>query len=257
MITAYYKSALAAFVYTDRKRHLLPVAAIAANLARVSRVHSFKRPASVFSFAFRHCEKASPGHIADCLREMVLFQHPANVQILDCDRVKSPDQIARYLIVKILATSRNLQMRPGDFDSLLGAPVRSPFLARKSPLLSLQIVQGVFEIARILNLFSVRERGETANADINANGLSGWRRWCRFRYLANNKSIPAVNSTRDPKLFALSFDRAGESNSTCADAGNCKFVPFDRASPFLLVLLRESAIAVLALESGESRFLSI
>jgi hypothetical protein len=54
MITAYYKSALAAFVYTNRKRHLLPVGAIAAILARVSRVHSFKRPASVFSFAFRH-----------------------------------------------------------------------------------------------------------------------------------------------------------------------------------------------------------
>jgi hypothetical protein len=63
MITAYYKSALCAFVDTNRKRHLLPVAAIAANLARVSWRRPFKRPASVFSFAFRHIEKAPPSHI--------------------------------------------------------------------------------------------------------------------------------------------------------------------------------------------------
>src|SRR5215475_11277013 len=35
-------------------RHLLPVAAVAANLARISWIYSFKRPGSVLSFAFRH-----------------------------------------------------------------------------------------------------------------------------------------------------------------------------------------------------------
>ena len=91
MITAYYKSALIAFVYSNSERHLLPVAAIAASLTRVSRVRSFKRPASVLSFAFRYREKASPGHVADRLREAMVFHHPSNVQILDCDRVESPD----------------------------------------------------------------------------------------------------------------------------------------------------------------------
>src|SRR5262245_39301544 len=101
MITANYKTALLAFVNTKGERHLLPVAAIAANLTRVSGIHSFKPPASVFSFAFRHCEKASPGHVADCLREMVILDHPANVQIFDRDRVKATDQIERYLVMEI------------------------------------------------------------------------------------------------------------------------------------------------------------
>jgi hypothetical protein len=257
MITAYYCPALATFVDTDRKRHLLPVAAVAANLARVSWVYSFKRPASVFSFAFRHRERASPCHIADCSGETAILDHPANVQIFDRDHVKTSDQIGRYLMVKIFATARHFQMRFGDFDSLLRAPLRSLLSARKSPLLSLQLVQGALEMAWIVDLFAVRERGETANADIYANGLSGRRHWLRFGRLANNQSIPAVDTTRDPKLFALSFNRAGEPDATCADTGNCEFVAFDRARPNLLVFLRESVIPVLALESGKSRFLSI
>src|SRR5215475_12162227 len=118
MIATYYISTPGAFVDTNGEWHLLPVAAIAANLARVSWVHSFKRPASVLSFAFRYREKASPGHVADGLREAAFFHHPPNVQILDRDRVKTPDQIGRYLVVKILATARYFQVRLGYFDSL-------------------------------------------------------------------------------------------------------------------------------------------
>src|SRR5262245_32949535 len=48
MVTTQYKSALTAFVDTHGERHFLSVPAPAANLARVSWVNSFKRPASVF-----------------------------------------------------------------------------------------------------------------------------------------------------------------------------------------------------------------
>src|SRR5215475_15019578 len=111
MIATYYISTPGAFVDTNGERHILPVAAIAANLTRVSWVHSFKRPASVLSFAFRYCEKASPGHVADGLREVMVFHHPSNVQIFDRDSVKSSYKIGRYLVVKILATARYFQMR--------------------------------------------------------------------------------------------------------------------------------------------------
>src|SRR5215813_11764431 len=97
MITAYYKIAFAAFVYSNGEQHLLPLPAITANLARVSRIDSFKRPASVLSFAFRHREKAPPSHIADCLGETAILDHPANVQILDRDHVKTSNQIASNL----------------------------------------------------------------------------------------------------------------------------------------------------------------
>jgi hypothetical protein len=151
MITTTDKSALLTFVNSNRQGHFLLVAAIAANLTRVSWVHSFKRPASVFSFAFRYLEKPSPGHVADCLREARVFHHPSNVQIFNCDHVKSSYKIGRYLVLKIIATARYFQVRLGDYDSLFGAPLRSHFLARKPPLLSLQLLQRVLEMARILD----------------------------------------------------------------------------------------------------------
>jgi hypothetical protein len=136
MVTTYYNPALIAYIDTHGERHFLSVTAPAANLARVSWVYSFKRPASVFGFAFRHREKASPGHIADCLGEMAIPDHPANVQIFDRDRIKASDQIGRNLVVEILATARDFQVRTGYFDSLLRTPFRSLLFARKPPLLS-------------------------------------------------------------------------------------------------------------------------
>jgi hypothetical protein len=55
----------------------------------------------------------------------------------------------------------------------------------------------------------------------------------------------------------LPFDRAGKPDATGSNAGNRKFVAFDRAGQDLLVFLRESVIAVFALESGKARLLSI
>jgi hypothetical protein len=159
-------------------------------------------------------------------------------------------------VLEILATARDFQVRFGDFDSLLRSPFRSLLFARKSPLLSLQIIQRVLEMARVLDLLAVRECGEGRNADIYADSLPGWRQGFWFRHLTDQKSIPTVNAARDPKLFASSFDRAGEPDTTASDSGNFELVAFDRARSDFLVFLREGVIAVLALESGESRFLS-
>jgi hypothetical protein len=67
------------FLRAKRARHerrLLSVAAFTTNLARVSRINSFKRPASNFSFAFRHREKASPSLVTDRLGEMAILDYP-------------------------------------------------------------------------------------------------------------------------------------------------------------------------------------
>jgi hypothetical protein len=252
MVTTYYKPALSAFVDTHRERHFLFVTASAAYLARVFWRDSFKLPASLFSFAFRHCEKASPSYIADCLGEMAIPDHPANVQIFHRDRVIASDQIGRNLVVEILPTPRDFQMRFGDFDSLLRTPSRSLLFARKPPLLSLQIIQRVLVMARVLDLFAVRECGEGRNADIYPDSLSGWRQGFGFRHLTDQKRIPTINAARDPNLFALSFNWAGEPDTTASNSGNCEFVAFDWARSDFLVFLRKRVIAVFALESGKA-----
>lgn len=252
MVTSYYNPALSAFVDTHRERHFLFVTAPAAYLARVSWRDSFKPPASLFSFAFRYCEKSPPSYIADCLREMVIPDHPAYVQIFHRDRVKASDQIGRYLVVEILPTPRHFQMRTGYFDSLLRTPFRSFLFARKPTLLSLQIIQRVLVMTWVVDLFAVRECGEGRNAGIYPDSLSGWRQGFRLRDFTDQKRIPTVNAARDPKLFALSFNWTGEPDTAASNSGNCELVAFDWARSDFLVFLREGVIAVFALESGKA-----
>jgi hypothetical protein len=257
MITAYYKPALAAFVNANGERHLLPVPTSAANLARVSWVNFFKRPASVFSFAFRHRKKVSPGNIVDCLREMMVFDHPANVQVFDRDHVEASDQISRNLVVKIFATARDLQMRIGDLCPLLLAPLRPLLFARKPFLLSLQVIQRALEMAWVFNIFAVRERGETCNPDIHANGLTSRRQWLGLGYLANKQSIPSINTACDGKLFALPFDRTAQPDATGANARDSEFIALERAGSDAFVFLGESVIAIPPFESWKARVLSV
>src|SRR5262249_5837788 len=68
----------------------------------------------------------------------------------------------------------------------------------------------------------------------------------------HQKRIPTINAARDPKLFTLSFNRAGEPDTTASNPGNFEFVAFDRARSDFLVFLREGVIAVFALESGKA-----
>jgi hypothetical protein len=181
MVTATDKSALLAFEDTNRQRHLLPVAAIAASLTRVSGVHSFKRPAGAFSLAFRYREELPPCHVKNGLCKTVVFHHPANVQILDGDSVKPFHQLRRYFVVKMLARSVYSQVAECDFPAI----VTALDLARQSPLLSLELRRRLFDMARVGDFFAGRERREARDADIHADSFSGFRERRGFLYFAN------------------------------------------------------------------------
>src|SRR5262249_44446469 len=191
----------------------LPVAAVAASLTRVSGVHSFKRPASVFSFAFRYCEKLPPGHVKNGLCKMVVLHHPANVQVFDGDPVEAFDQLRRLFVVKMLARSLYSQVSERDFAASLPAILTALYLAGEASLLSRKLVRRRRGMARVGDLCAGRARRKTLNADILSDGLSGFGERRGFRYFANQQSIPAVDAPGDSQLLATSFHRAAESDS--------------------------------------------
>jgi hypothetical protein len=154
MISVTDKPALFAFVNTNRQGNLLPVAAIAASLTRVSGVDSFKRPASVLSFAFRYCEKLPPGHVKNGLCKMAVLHHPANVQIFDGDPVKTMRQFRRLFVVKMFARSLYPQVPERDFPASFPAVLTALYLAGQSSLLSRKLIGRLFEMAGVGDLFA-------------------------------------------------------------------------------------------------------
>jgi hypothetical protein len=110
MVTINYQPALLAHEGANRQRHLLSVTAAAAILRSVARILSFYRAASVRSFARQDAKEWSPCHIIDGLGEMVMADHPANVQVFDRDPVKAGDQFLSLLVMKIFAAARHFKM---------------------------------------------------------------------------------------------------------------------------------------------------
>ena len=256
MITTTDKSALLAFVNSNRQGHLLFVTAVAASLTRVSRVHSFKRPAGAFSLAFRYCEKLPPGHVKNGLCKTVVFHHPSNVQVFDGDPVKALDQFRRLFVVKMFARPLDSQVSERDFAASLPAILTALYLAGQPLLLSRKLARRLFEMARVGDLFAGRERRKTLNADIHADSLTGWRKRRRFRHLAYQQHVPTISATRNSQLLTTAFDGPAKSYAASPDAGDCQLIALDGAGSHFLVFLRESVIAVTTLESGKPRFLS-
>jgi len=257
MISTDHKSALLAFVNTNRKGHLLLVAASAANLTRVSWVNSFKPTPSVFSFGFGDLEKLTPGYIANCFRKTVVLDHPANVQILDGDPVKFLNQFRRFFVVKMLARSPDSQMSERDFLTGFLAICATLFLSRQVALLARELIFRRLEIARVINLLARAESGETGDSNIHADSLSGCGQGLRFRKIAHQQRIPTVSSARDPELLDLAFKRAAYPDAATTDARNREFVTLQWAGALLLNLLREGMIPVTRFEPGKARFLAV
>jgi hypothetical protein len=172
MISITDKSALLAFVNPNRQGHLLPVAAVATSLTRVSGVHSFKRPAGAFSLAFRYREKLSPGHVDNSLCETMVLHHPSNVQILNGDSVKAFDQLRRHFVVKMFARSLYAQVSERDFTASLSTILTTLYLAGEAPLLSRKLGSHLFETSRVCDLFTGADGCKALNANIHANSLS-------------------------------------------------------------------------------------
>src|SRR5215471_6007041 len=256
MVTTTDKSALLAFEDSNRQRHLLPMAAFAASLTRVSGVHSFKPPAGAFSLAFRYREKLPPGHVKNSLCKMAVLHHPANVQILDGDSVKPLDQLRRHFVVKMLARSVYYQVAERDFPASLPAILTALYLTRQSPLLSRESRRRLFEMARVGDFFASAECSEARDADVHADSLSGRGSRRGFRYFANYQSVPAVSAPRDSQLLATALNRTGKPHTASPNPGNSQLVAFDRTRPDFLVFLGKGVVSVTALESWEARVLS-
>src|SRR5262245_56353332 len=256
MITVTDKSALLAFVDANRQWHLLPVAAVAASLTRVSGRHSFKCPAGAFSLAFRYCEKLPPGHVKNGLCKMAVLHHRANVQVFHGDPVEAFDQLRRFFMVKMLARALYPQVPERDFATSLPAILTALYFAGQAPLLSRKLVSRLIEMARVCDLFASREGRKTLNADIHSDSLSGFGERRGFRYFANQQSMPAIGAPGDSQLLAAAFHRAAKSYAASPHARNSQLIAIDGARSHFLVFLRESVIAVTALESGKPRVLS-
>lgn len=255
MVTVNCKMAITTLINSQRKRHLLPGSAPAAILAGVRGVHFFKRPSSVFSFGFRYVEKVPPRHVIDGFGEMVVLDHPVDVQGFNLDSVEAVYNIPRNFMVKVFSTIGDALMFERNYPPGF-APVRAAFdFAGKFTLRLCQFGSGFLQVARVGDGFTVRQSGKICYARVNPDTQAGNRQRRGFFHLAHQADVPTAGTSGNSQLFNRAFNFTREAHAATTNTRHKQFVALQRAFMARVNLLAETIVAVFAFESGKAGFL--
>ena len=254
MVTVDFKRAITTLKNTNTERHLLTPSTTAAFLTCVTWVNRFKRPSSVFSFGFRYLEKVTPRHIGNSFGEMVVLNHPANVEGFDGNSVKASHQIMRNFVVKVFSAIRNALMFQRNHTPC-SAPVRATLLFPGQSLLrQCQLTGGFLQVARVGDGFTIRQSGKVRYAGVKANAQAGPGQRFTAGRLTDQADIPTRSAARDAKLLNFAFHGSGQADAATADARHGQLIAVQRATSTRFQFLAESVVALLAFEARKASF---
>ncbi len=204
------------------------ISALGAILRRVGRIHFDYLTAGAFSLARKDRNELTPSGVTDALGEMMIFHHPAHVQVFDGDRIELSHDIERRLVVKVRTLALNLPMfLPKQFDRLTSAVTSLIRSARDCAPGRLQFSFGYAVVFRVLNYFTRAQRGKVLNADIDAKVVTGLRKESGLILFDGEDHRPAIRLTFNRAGLACSFHRTRKPDATRSYFGEMELVAFE------------------------------
>ena len=246
--------AITTLINSNRERHFLPRSARAAILACVRGVDLFKRPSSIFSFGFRYLEKVTPGHIIDGFSEMVVLDHPVDIQGFNLDGVKSFNQVMANFVMKVFSTIGDALMFQCNYATGASAVRAALRFAGKSLLRQLEFSAGFLQRARVGNSFPVRERGKVGYASVNPDAQASLGERRGLVHFTHQADIPTGSASGYSQLFNCTRNFAREAHAATAHTRDIQFIPLQRAFLARVNLLAETIVTVFAFEARKASF---
>lgn len=193
----------------------------------------------------QHSSELSKARASNMLGEATITNHPAHVQILDCQNIEPSHEIGCQLVETVFAAVRNVRLLTSDLE-LLPSPSSASFYApRQNSLQPCELFSMLGCVPWVGDSLPGGERCQPRDSKINPDlPTSLWERdFVRFiQTKAHEVSPSTVLGYRDGCGFAREF--AAPSNAEATDLGNCKIavlgVPFktvDRVFGGLLSML--------------------
>ena len=219
------KTAVDTTVLSDRQRLAHATAALGAVLRRVGRVHLDHFTASIRSFACEDHGELVPARVTDTFGEMMVFDHPAHVQIFDGDVIVRANHIKRRLVVKVCTLSFDVQMLPRqNIDGLPASVAALVLSARNGALCRLQFTFGGGVVFRVFNSMAVGQRGKALYAQINPCRLPGFRDEAGLIGFNSKNHVPAIGFSLDRAGFDFAFNWTGKTDAARADFAQMQLV---------------------------------
>ena len=204
-------SAARACPFTDAQRHLfLQRAALAAHFAAREPAVDFDHGLSVHGgFGLNHPDGVTDSGIAQAAGELVVFKHPAQVQIFDADHIESGNKAPRQLGRGILSGVGDLLVQYSNPLFLPLIAVRALHLAGQRLLLALHAPLVAIHVLRIGDTLACGQRSKSADSEVNANGLPGF--WQQRRVDINHQrhEVFAARLADDGYRSRINWDMLG------------------------------------------------
>ncbi len=205
---------------TQRLLHNLPT--LIAFLRGVAGVHSNDLMSSTLSLGSENIEERAPGGVHDAFREMMVFDHPTDGQVLNGNMMELFGVLFSDLVVEITALALDLQMRVCRTLGSLAASLRPLLPTCYRALLAPERLLALAVVVWVLDGVAFRVREERFQPDIDTDiGMlaHAWGMLLLWFSLAHNQSIPMAVSTQDQmgrlrsafnRTVQLDFDGAAQ-----------------------------------------------
>lgn len=147
----------------------------------------------------------------------VVLDHSPHIQILNADRVESPDEISRDFVHIIETGIRDLGMNLSDPKSSAFTSVASLFTAGEDSLCPDQLFRLFGEMPRVRDALAVGECCEPNNTEIYSNGLTCLWQFGTF-FVEHQGDMVSVHSIfADGNGGRFTPERPGPPNAQSAD----------------------------------------
>lgn len=234
-------------------QRLANLCAAETRLTRTGRIDRNKFSTSVFSFVANEVEELRPSGIRNAFGETTVSHHPFDIQILDRDKAVIINKPSAQIVVKVRPLIPDVNGRPSQKLNRLAPAIRA-FLAscnssRRNAELSLRLA----EVTGVMNLGTVRERGEVGQANIDANHLRIERERLRQDF-TDKQSEPPSSFPLDGESLNSAFNRTVQFDANVTDFREAQFVAVENS--FEARSKRDGVVAAEGTEPGIASFLS-
>ena len=156
---------------SDIEPHLVhDVLALAARLAgREPSIHHDHGTAVPFGLVLDHAAEFSETRVSDMPRQRRVFNHAFHVQIFDTDYLVLAHKSGRERVHGVTALVRHSTMSAGDTKPLFLSALAALHPSRMAPLLLLEILESLGELARICNFLAAAERRQMRQPKVHAD----------------------------------------------------------------------------------------
>jgi hypothetical protein len=132
-------------------------------------VDPFDLAATPLAFVRQEGSKAAPARVGNGFGQMVVLEHPTDVEVFNLDEAEPVDNPAAGLVQEVLALVGHLLMLACQSQAGFLLAVTAFLGPAQSTLQAFQAALGLSEVARMLNLFTAGQHRKLLQPQVNAD----------------------------------------------------------------------------------------